>query len=606
MFGPGFGIGSGRISLARPPAGGGTPTPTPGVSVPASGTPNERLAISGGSSGGTLSLSSPPTGVRIDPVLRNLIIDTAGSYPSISIVDTPPSGPPVTTVVSTTIATPSYIALGTVTKIMAFGDSITAGQNATSAPDRWVNKIAAAMSATLENYGAGGTVLSNAPTLGNASQFKNMTDRITGIGTADGTTAIVFAYGYNDARYTATPSTFNVTEFKASYWQDIAYALSRGFDVTKIHIAAPPYINDTGLTIGGEFAGQTRDGFEAFVQAACEVAAEFGVRLTNLYSFLRDGGFGAMTATGDNIHPPNAGHQLIFETIRDKSYVPNILTRPATVTSTPTGLTVAWSCAAVSGAVSYEYAVIDGGRMVQSQSAAGTSGSLAVPRGGLYNGMARAVFADGRKGPWRVNPTKFTVRPATGIFWQHDLSAVPAGTSLARTTPQIGGFYEAVNGSENFLTVASGGGIYSKDGGATTRNTATPANANYYVKGRYRFLTQINGQETALVGRMPDDGSVAHHWLRYVSSTGVFQLFFGGTQIGSNYSYPFPASGTEIDVVLNMNDTSISATINGVVNAISGTNSGQANAGHAGFRMTGGASSPTTGIHIKLVEAGTL
>lgn len=575
---------------------------TASLSIPVTGLPNQPLVISGAAPGDTLALSSPPTGVRINSTLQLLYIDTAGSYPTITITK---NGTPY--VVSTTISAPSYVALGNIASVNLVGDSIASGSNATSTPNRWANIYASAQSATLANGGIGGTVLSNAQTAGNVSQVNNWIDRIAGFGAFNGTTRFTHAYGlFNDGRYTAAPATFNVAEVKRQTIQSIDAILIKGLSPTLFHLIGAYWISNAGLATGGDFGGQTRDAFEAFVQAAFEAAYETGVMWTNTYAYSRDNGYPASGISGDNIHPNDTGHSIIATAATSRAYFPNTLGRPASVTSTPTGLNVAWTCSTVAGAIGYEYAIVDLGLLVTTSASSTNSGNVTVSRGGLYNGKARAVFADGSRGPWLLNPTKFTVQSAPGIFVQANMSGVPQGTSLARVTPQIGGPFQGLLGVDTFPPIDGNGGIYLANSTGNFRNSAVPNNANYYVKGRFRFYTKIAGQETCLVARQPDDSTVAFYWVRYDSTNEIFQLLFGGTQIGSNFAYAFPSSGTAIDVIINANASSISATINGTVNAISGTNSSQPNAGQAGIRLTGPASGLTTGVHIEMFEAGSL
>ncbi|RJE87951.1 SGNH/GDSL hydrolase family protein [Paracoccus onubensis] len=170
------------------------------------------------------------------------------------------------------------------------GDSITVGANATTAANRFLNRVAAALGATVTNYGIGGTVLQNSNGSGGTPLNNNGRDRFRGLFTGGSKKDFaLIAYGFNDARYTAAPSTFNAAAYKNDYREILVGLLCDGYRRDQILIVGPHYITDIGLKTGSEgFTGQTRAGFEEYVTAARDVAEEFGTLYFDSYAHMRD------------------------------------------------------------------------------------------------------------------------------------------------------------------------------------------------------------------------------------------------------------------------------------------------------------------------------
>lgn len=170
------------------------------------------------------------------------------------------------------------------------GDSITVGANATTAANRFLNRVAAALGATVTNYGIGGTVLQNSNGSGGAPLNNNGRDRFRGLFTGGSKKDFaLIAYGFNDARYTAAPSTFNAAAYKNDYREILVGLLCDGYRRDQLLIVGPHYITDIGLKTGSEgFTGQTRAGFEEYVTTAREVAEEFGTLYFDSYTHMRD------------------------------------------------------------------------------------------------------------------------------------------------------------------------------------------------------------------------------------------------------------------------------------------------------------------------------
>lgn len=174
------------------------------------------------------------------------------------------------------------------------------------------------------------------------------------------------------------------------------------------------------------------------MQAALEVAAEFGTKACDLYSYLRDNGFAATLDT-DNIHPSAAngspGHALIARAWQTQTYVANTRGKPTT-TGSLSGSTITLTASAVASGASYEYALVSNFVDV----ATNTSGIFTGVNGGAYFGKARALFADGTKGPWAFTAAAFTLtagaRTAKGQTESYATTA--DNTLLSATAPTLG------------------------------------------------------------------------------------------------------------------------------------------------------------------------
>ncbi|WP_061933412.1 SGNH/GDSL hydrolase family protein [Aureimonas sp. AU22] len=201
-----------------------------------------------------------------------------------------------------------------VVNLAAFGDSYTFGTGASGAAQRYVNIVASALTGGLVlNQAISGTVLQNSPDASGAPMASNGRDRFAGAltGAAAQRETLVIAYGYNDARYVGAPATFNVREFETDYREILDGLLAAGYRRDRIVLVTPWWISDAGLGTGSSgFSGQTRAGFEAYVNVVKALAAEYDTYLADAYAAMRDGG-GASLIGPDNIHPTDAGHAAI-------------------------------------------------------------------------------------------------------------------------------------------------------------------------------------------------------------------------------------------------------------------------------------------------------
>jgi lysophospholipase L1-like esterase len=197
--------------------------------------------------------------------------------------------------------------------LAVFGDSITVGLNASSPDNAWPALLATAANiAVIQNRGISGTILQG----GAMADGRPRPDHGRGrYGEAllgeDRAEALAVLYGYNDARYTGAPATLNAQAFRRDYCAILEGLLENGLVANLIAIGSPPCPSDRGFGIGSAgFTGQTRTGFELYVEAVRSVAAEFGVYYAPVYEAMRDHDEGELMSA-DVTHPNDAGHAVI-------------------------------------------------------------------------------------------------------------------------------------------------------------------------------------------------------------------------------------------------------------------------------------------------------
>ncbi|WP_226951156.1 SGNH/GDSL hydrolase family protein [Rhizobium terrae] len=202
--------------------------------------------------------------------------------------------------------------------IRVFGDSITAGFNASRPHLAWPALFAAEVDGfPIRNHAIPGTVLQNSRLADGKPQPENGISRFAAtLLDAPHRDAILILYGYNDARYTAAPETMNVRNFIRDYARMLEKLIEAGH-AERIAIGGPPYISDAGFSVGSAgFTGQTRNGFEAYVDAVHMLAERFSVFHAPVYGRMLARGDGAL-ASSDITHPNDAGHRVIFEAFHE-------------------------------------------------------------------------------------------------------------------------------------------------------------------------------------------------------------------------------------------------------------------------------------------------
>lgn len=496
---------------------------------------------------------------------------------------------------------PGFVALPAYASIATFGDSIAVGVGASTAANRWANLIAGHVGGTLLNAGVSGTVLQNSSD-GTGPRADNGRDRFaTAVLGANKRAAIFLAHGFNDARATIAPATMNVTNYQADLREVVSGLIIGGYARDTIYIGTPYYITDAGLLTGSAgFAGQTRSGFEAHVAAALAVAAEFGTRSCDLYAFLRDNGFAATTA-GDNIHPNDAGHSLIASGWTTRTRDANTRASPASVSASASGSSVTVTATPVTGALSYEYALIANSVDI----AANATGAFSDVATGTYWSRARAVFGDGGKGPWTFSSAGVAVVPSSGVFAQDSFTDA-AGTDLTAHAPESGGgwsLYDNVGVTSTSPKINAAGRLYNQ-GTTSTARFGTPPSANYYVEAVIDFVSAVASETVGITARDSGNTTTLDCYI-FRWSGGNWQLFktVDGTttQLGSNV--PDALTSGSRTIRLTVNGSTISGSVGGSV-VVSVTDTDITAAGKAGIRNTT-AQTATTGRQLASIVAST-
>lgn len=504
----------------------------------------------------------------------------------------------------------------TVASVVAFGDSITFGQNATTDANRWTNIVAASLGATLLNQGIAGTVLQNSNDAGGGAKVNNGRDRyVSALTGANKKAMAIIAYGFNDARYIGAPGTFNRAAFEADYREVIDGLIAGGYGRGDIVLVSPHYITDTGLLTGSTgFLGQTREEFEAHVAVVRKLATEYGVYYADSYSAMRDGG-GASLIDTDFIHPKNNGHVVIAAAVmaarRTPVAVPPDVTAP-TITST------ASPSVAENVAFSLTLTANEG---VAWTKTGGADAALFTLTGDVLTMAAKdfeAPVDGGANNTYIVQVTAtdaalnatsqtiaVTVTDAAegGGAFLSDTMTGTNGTALTAHSPETGGAWSAQSGytpspentiQANRMLAGSGVGVY--------RNAAVPASADYYVECVLDWVSTLTADNIGVTGRASAAANT-FYFARWSQSAGGFQLFKcvagTNTQLGTTYVAAF-ASGSRA-IRLTMTGSTIAMSVDGV-ERVSVTDTAITAAGFAGVRA-GLATSASTGIHLTSIVA---
>lgn len=512
-----------------------------------------------------------------------------------------------------------YVTLPTYATIATFGDSITVGTSAsdlTHPGTFWASLLATQVGATLSNQGVSGTVLQNSNDSGGSARANNGRDRFISALTGASLKAAAFiAYGFNDARYTAAPATLNVANYKNDYREIINGLLSTGYARSDIYIGSPYGISDTGLNTGSTgFTGQTRVGFETFVTAAYEVAEEFGVRYCDLYAATNNATFYTNTDANDSIHPTDTGHATIFAAWRDRTLLVNSRAAPATVSASVLAQAVTVTAAAVSGAASYEYALIS----AYADALTNTNGAFTSVAAGTYRAKSRAVFSGGTKGPWTFATSDSTVAAASGIFVS-DTFTDTNGVALTSHNAPTGGAWTLQSGNTTSAAPAiQSNQLYCAGTTGVFQNAGVPAGADMYAQADFTKLSAETGASIGLALRM-QTGANTLYWARFIEGTGwqIWKTSAGASaQRGSTVTSPtfnvsdvktvrFEVQGAGLTP--GVDDPVLRLIVDGstIINTTDNAGTRIATAGFAGIRSAT-AVTTTTGVHMDNYEAGTL
>ncbi|MDB5585667.1 MAG: Lysophospholipase L1-like esterase [Devosia sp.] len=200
-----------------------------------------------------------------------------------------------------------------VQSLAVFGDSITVGLNASAPQKAWPLQLADATNVeVVRNRAVSGTILQGGMMADGLHRPDNGIGRyreaLLGPDRAD---ALAILYGYNDARYVGAPESLNAERFRRDYALMLDGLLEGGFEPNLIAIGSPPFPSDRGFAIGSPgFAGQTRAGFELYVEIVMALASEFSVHYAPVYEAMSRYPDGALSSD-DVTHPNDEGHWVI-------------------------------------------------------------------------------------------------------------------------------------------------------------------------------------------------------------------------------------------------------------------------------------------------------
>lgn len=470
----------------------------------------------------------------------------------------------------------------TASSLVGFGDSITVGVDASTAANRWLNIVSTALGAgTPLNKGVSGTVLQNSNDSEGSPRANNGRDRFaSALLGANKRDAVLVNYGFNDARYIASPSTFNVVEYKNDLSQVIAGLIEGGYTKEKIAVTTPYYITDVGLNTGSTgFSGQTRAGFVAFVDAAKEVTLDYGCYLYDSYGYMINNGAEALISA-DDIHPGDFGMSVIAQGFLAACAKNNDNVSLSVSVSRTSSSQASYIITEPSKSVTdytFEYAIDGTYSYGNAVNVTALSGFITIPAV-TSRVRARANFQDGTKSPWSISSA------LVGVFLNDTFTDVDA-TIITSHSPETGGSWVVQNGfapaspsyiNSNRVVCATTSGIYY--------NNSTPNNANYYVEGVIDFLTDLATDNIGIMARSQGSSASTYYFVRWSKAAGSWGLFkrVAGviTAIGVTTADTF-LSGSRT-VRIDCNGTTISASVDGI-QFTSATDSAIATAGFAGI-----------------------
>jgi lysophospholipase L1-like esterase len=197
--------------------------------------------------------------------------------------------------------------------MVAFGDSVTAGEAASDSSFMWTNIVAASKGYLLTNSGLPGTTLQNTPQdivpeLGSAT-INNGRDTYSERIIQYNPDIVFILYGLNDIRF-ASPS-FTAENFENDLGEVIDGLLNSGILAKNIIIGSPPYISN--YTSGSApWNGGSVTKHLQYVAKCSSIAVAKGTKYVNVYQWMIDHGGDALIGN-DGIHPNDAGHRAIAD-----------------------------------------------------------------------------------------------------------------------------------------------------------------------------------------------------------------------------------------------------------------------------------------------------
>lgn len=197
-------------------------------------------------------------------------------------------------------------------KMLGYGDSITAGFNASDAAHRWLNLINATLGYTLINAGISATQLQNTvqnsvSTIGAAAD-NNGQDTLASRVTALHPTKVFVLYGLNDLRLNDVA--YTTAKYQASLDAVVSALLATGIGASNIYLGSPPYIPVASYALGAPYDGGSTVKHQAYRDAVAAVATIYSTRYIDVYGWMIAHG-GDTLISVDGIHPNDSGHAAI-------------------------------------------------------------------------------------------------------------------------------------------------------------------------------------------------------------------------------------------------------------------------------------------------------
>jgi lysophospholipase L1-like esterase len=195
--------------------------------------------------------------------------------------------------------------------MVAFGDSVTAGEAASDSAHMWTNIVAASKGYLLTNSGLPGTTLQNTPqaavpVMGSAT-INNGRDTYSERINNYNPDIVFILYGLNDIRF-AGPS-FTTENFEHDLGEVIDGLLSSGILAKNIVIGSPPYLKNY-TSVSAAWNGGSVTKHLQYIAKCSAVAAAKGTKYVNVYQWMIDHGGDALLGN-DGIHPNDSGHSVI-------------------------------------------------------------------------------------------------------------------------------------------------------------------------------------------------------------------------------------------------------------------------------------------------------
>ncbi len=203
--------------------------------------------------------------------------------------------------------------------LACFGDSITAGQGASTPFPTLLGNY---LGRPVLNQGIAGTPMQNTNSAATGLPVPNNgRDRytsVTGIGKKD---LLTIMYGLNDLGYTGSQPGWTLALYINDYQEVLNGLLSSGYTKDSIVLCSPTWIPDDRYNYSANFTGGYRGWHLQFVAAVRQLAVTNGLLYADTYAAIRDNGGTALLNAGTDIHPNDAGHVVIANTIMNATYV---------------------------------------------------------------------------------------------------------------------------------------------------------------------------------------------------------------------------------------------------------------------------------------------